>query len=143
MTPSLELEQGEKVGWQLSERFNLEVKCTEYQMLLVHMVNGLTRKGVQGKKVNKLICPLKTRVFRINFQNAAMAHTKFFFFFLMVLPHNKCRNNTITTIGVMYSFCCQRWSTSCLQTLIKGRLLWQLRLSSKSSSGMEHLHPLV
>lgn len=81
MTPSLELEQGEKVGWQLSERFNLEVKCTEYQMLLVHMVNGLTRKGVQGKKVNKLICPLKTRVFRINFQNAAMPHTKFFFFF--------------------------------------------------------------
>lgn len=61
--------------------------------------------------------------------------------FWMVLPHNKCRNNTITTIGVMYSSYCQSWSTSCLQIFVKGRLLWQLRLLSKSS-GMEHLHPL-
>lgn len=52
------------MGWQLLERFNLEIKCTEYQMLLVHMANELTRKGVKGEKVNKLDLSFKNSSFQ-------------------------------------------------------------------------------
>lgn len=76
----------------------------------------------------------------------------------MLLPHNKCRNHTLTTLLVTYFTFSLSWFIISIQNDInnlvragvlcasqrftEGRFPWLLKLSCKSSFGMEHLHPL-
>ena len=112
------------------------------------------RSSRKRRRLISLICLLRTAVFRINFQNGAVAHT-------MVSECCSLRINAESTITALwathFTFSLSRFSISmensinhsvragvpcASQRFTEGRFPWLPRLSCKSSFGKEHLHPL-